>query len=90
MTPYEVVYGQKPLSLTSFLPGTSKVQGMDHTLHTREAILCLLKDNLVMAQNRIKQQANQHRSKCSFAIGDWVSLCLQPYKKISLTKHLKN
>jgi hypothetical protein len=63
MTPYEVVYGQKPLSVTSYLPGTSKVQAVDHTLHTREAILHILKDNLVMAQNRMKQQVDQHHSK---------------------------
>jgi len=25
MTPYEVVYGQQPLSFISYLPGTSKV-----------------------------------------------------------------
>jgi hypothetical protein len=59
MTPYEVVYGQNPPSMVSYLLGTSKVQVVDHMLHTREAILCTLKDNLVMAQNHMKQQVNQ-------------------------------
>jgi hypothetical protein len=49
MTPFEVVYGKNPLLVTSYLPRTSKVQAVDHTLHTREATLCILKDNLVMA-----------------------------------------
>jgi hypothetical protein len=84
MTPYEVVYGQKPLLVTSYLLGTSKVHVVDNTLHTREAILHTLKDNLVMAQNRMKQQANQHHSKCSFVEGDQVFLHLQPYKQTSL------
>jgi hypothetical protein len=84
MTPYEVVYGHKQLSITSHLPGTSKVQAVDHTFHTKEAILHILKDNLVMTQNRMKQQAGQDRSNCSLATADQVFLHLQPYKKTSL------
>jgi hypothetical protein len=37
-----------------------------------------------MAQNRVKQQADQHRSERSFEVGDWVFLRLQPYKQMSL------
>jgi hypothetical protein len=54
MTPFEVVYGQNPPSVLSYLPGASKVQAVDLTLTTREAILHTLKENLVMAQNHMK------------------------------------
>jgi hypothetical protein len=37
-----------------------------------------------MAQNHMKQQANQGRSKRQFAEGDQVFLRLQPYKQTSL------
>jgi hypothetical protein len=37
-----------------------------------------------MAQNRMKQQADQGRSERQFAEGDQVFLRLQPYKKTSL------
>ena len=37
-----------------------------------------------MAQNRMKQQADQGRSKRQFAEGDQVFLRLQPYKQTSL------
>ena len=37
-----------------------------------------------MAQNRMKQQADQHRNENEFEVGDWVFLRLQPYKYISL------
>jgi hypothetical protein len=84
MTPFEVVYGQKPPSVLSYLPGTSKVQAVDQTLTVREDILCTLKENLVMAHNRMKQQADQGRSECQFAEGDQVFLRLQPYKQTSL------
>jgi hypothetical protein len=81
MTPFEVVYGQKPPSVLSYLPGASKVQAVDLTFTTREAILRTLKENLVMAQNRMKQQADQGRFECQFAEGDQVFLRLQPYKQ---------
>lgn len=37
-----------------------------------------------MAQNRMKQQDNQHCSKQSFEVNDQVFLHLQPYNKMSL------
>jgi hypothetical protein len=67
MTPFEVVYGQKPPSVLSYLPGASKVQAVDITLIAREAILHTLKENLVMAQNHMKQQADQGRFEHQFA-----------------------
>jgi hypothetical protein len=88
MTPFEAVYGQKPPSILSYLPGVSKVHAVDQTLTVREDILCTLKENLVMAHNRMKQQADQGHSERQFAEGDQVFLRLQPYKKNSLkVKH---
>jgi len=38
----------------------------------------------------MKQWVDQHRSKRSFHVGDWVFLRLQPYKQISLKKAKKD
>jgi hypothetical protein len=84
MTPFEAIYGQKPPSVLSYLPGASKVQVVDLTLTAQEAILRTLKENLVMAQNCMKQQADQGHSEYQFAEGDQVFLQLQPYKQTSL------
>jgi hypothetical protein len=84
MTPFEAVYGQKPPSVLSYLPGASKVQAVDLTLTNREAILHTLIENLVVAQNCMKQQADQGRSEHQFGEGDQVFLRLQPYKQTSL------
>jgi hypothetical protein len=84
MTPFEAIYGHKPPSVLSYLPGTSKVQAVDQTLTVREDILRTLKENLVMAQNCMKQQADQGLSERQFAEGDQVFLRLQPYKQTSL------
>jgi uncharacterized protein YbcI len=67
MTPYEATYGQKPLSVTSYLLGTSMVQSMNNSLNTNESVIHTLKENLVMDQNIMKQQVDQHPSNQSFA-----------------------
>jgi hypothetical protein len=84
MTPFEAFYGQNPPSVLSYMPGVSKVQEVDTNITCPEDILRSLKDNLVMAQNRMKQQADQGHSECHFVEGDQVFLRLQPYKKTSL------
>jgi hypothetical protein len=47
----------------------------DH-IENQQQVLQILKDNLTMAHNRMKQQADQHRSERSFEVGDWVFLRL--------------
>ena len=84
MIHFEAVYGQKPPSILSYMPSVSKVQAVDQTLTIRETILCTLKENLFMAQNRMKQQDDQGHSECQFVEGDQVFLRLQPYKQTSL------
>jgi hypothetical protein len=84
MTPFEAVYGHTPPLFLSYLLGASKVQEVDLTLIAQEAILRTLKENLVMAQNCMKQPVDQGRSERQFAEGDQVFLRLQPYKQTSL------
>ena len=44
----------------------------------------------MLVQNRMKQQADQHRSERSFDVGDWVFRQLQPYKQMSLKQANKD
>ena len=83
-TPYEVVYGQTPPLHIPYVPGSSTVDSVDRSLTAREAALHLSKHNLQKAQNRMKQQADQHRSERVFEQGDWVYVKLQPYRQHSL------
>ena len=84
MTPYEAVYGQLPPSPTSYIKRCLKVQAMDKLLQNRTTMLAHLRENIHQAQNRMKQQVDQHRSECQFQEGDQVCLRLQPYKQTSL------
>jgi hypothetical protein len=78
MTPFEAIYGQKTPSVLSYLPGVSKVQAVDQMLTVRETILCTLKENLIMAQNHMKQRADQGLFEHQFEEGDQVFLRLKP------------
>jgi hypothetical protein len=80
MTPFMALYGYHPPSITSSLKEKSKVQAVEDHIENQQQVLQILKDNLTMAQNRMKQQADQHRSERSFEVWDWVFLRLQPYK----------
>jgi hypothetical protein len=90
MSPFMALYGYPPPSITSSLKVSPRVHAVeDHLVHQQQ-VLSGLKENLSMAQNRMKQQANQHRSERSFEVGHWVFLRLQPYKQMSLKNQSKN
>ena len=63
---------------------------MEYHIEHQQQVLQKLKENLTMPQNRMKQQADQHRRERSFEVGDWVFLILQPYKKMSLEQAKKD
>jgi hypothetical protein len=84
MTPFMELYGYHPPSTTSSLKEKSKVQVVEDHIEHQQQVLQLLKDNLTMAHNHMKQQVDQHHTERSFEVGDWVFLRLQPYKEMSL------
>ena len=68
------LYGYHPPSITSSLRENSRVQVVEDHIEHQQEVLQLLNDNLNLAQNRMKQQEDQHSSKRSFDVGDWVFL----------------
>ena len=90
MTPFMALYGYHPPSITSSLTENSKVQVVEDDIEHQQKVLQLLKDNLNLAQNPMKQRADQHRSERIFDLGDWVFLWLQPYKQMSLKQAKKD
>ena len=63
------LYGYHPPSITSSLQEKSKVQAVEYHIENQQQVLQILKDNLTMARNIMKQQADQHRSERSFEVG---------------------
>ena len=82
--------GYDPRSITSSLRENSKVQAVEDHIEHQQEVFQLLKDNLNLAQNRMKQQVDQHRRERSFDVGDWVFLRLHPYKQMSLKQAKKD
>ena len=64
------LYGYHPPSITSSLRENSKVKAVEDHIEHQQQVLKLFKDNLNLAQNRMKQQADQNRSERSFEVGD--------------------
>jgi len=84
LTPFETLFGYPSPSLLDYIPGTTKVDNVDVHLRTRQQLLSLLKQNLLVAQERMKFNVDRHRIEREFAEGDWVYLRLLPYKQKSL------
>ena len=74
------LYEYHPPSIISSLRDQSKVKVVEENIENHQQVLQLLKDNLTLAHNQMKQQAYQHCSERGFEVGDWVFLRLQPYK----------
>nr|GEX39359.1 hypothetical protein [Tanacetum cinerariifolium] len=83
-TPYEVVYCQTPPIYVTYIPGDSRVEEVDRTLQAREEAIKVLKFHLKRSQDRMRNQANKHRTDRQFEVGDWVYLKLQPHRQVSI------
>ncbi|KAJ9554331.1 hypothetical protein OSB04_018376 [Centaurea solstitialis] len=86
MSPYQALFGQAPPDYIHYHPKDSSNQAVDSVLREREVAVQLLKSNLGKAQERMKAQADKHRSEKYYEVGDWVYLKLQPYRQHSVNR----
>lgn len=87
LNPFEIVYGYPPPHIISHELGTSKLDMVEQGLIARDQMLSMPKTNLTMAQNRIKAQADKHKTESVLEKGDLVYLKLVPYQLKSLESH---
>ncbi|GKA29453.1 ty3-gypsy retrotransposon protein [Tanacetum coccineum] len=90
MSPFQALYGRLPLSVIPYPPGSSKVAAVYELLVERDECLRQLKENLLVAQNRMETKANCGRREVEFNIGDKVLVKLQPYQQLTLARRLSN
>jgi hypothetical protein len=72
MPPFMSLYGYCHSSITLSLIGKEKVQAVEDHIENQQEVLQLLKENLAIAKNRTKQQANKHcgkKEKIKWGIG---------------------
>ncbi|KAL4197046.1 hypothetical protein AMTRI_Chr04g249280 [Amborella trichopoda] len=81
--PYKVVYGRSPLTLLSYVPGALYLGSAYQRIK--------LNNQLQTAQKRMKKFYDAHWTDRSFEVGEFVYLCLQMHRQVSvaLRKNLK-
>ncbi|KAJ0442289.1 putative nucleotidyltransferase, Ribonuclease H [Helianthus annuus] len=86
-TPFEALYGYRPPLHIPYIPRDAADNEVDEVMRDREAAIGVLRQSLLKAQNRMKQQADKRRSEREFEAGQWVYLKLQPYMQNLLRVH---
>nr|GEV35895.1 transposon Ty3-G Gag-Pol polyprotein [Tanacetum cinerariifolium] len=83
MTLFQALYGRPPPSISHYTLGSSHVASIDMTLIEHQRLISLLKENLKRIRQRMTDQANKHRIKKEFQVGDMVYLRLRIYRQSS-------
>lgn len=73
LTPFKQYMVETP-PIPSHIMGSSNIDAIESTLNIREDKLGFLRANLLRAQEKLKNQADLHRTALEFNIGDWVYL----------------
>ena len=63
ITPCEAVYGRPPPTYVAYIPSESSVAVVDQSLRERDAMIHLLKANLIQAQARMKGYADKKKKR---------------------------
>ena len=73
-TPFEAFFGYPPLIIPTIMHYTPSDTTTDQYLQARQEALQVIKRELTMAQQRMKQMANKHHIKRAFEMGEEVFL----------------
>ena len=84
LTPFEVLYGHPPRHFGITNLHADVVLDLESWLKERNLLTTLIQQQLLIAQQRMKSQADKNRSEREFSVGDSVYLKLQPYIQASV------
>ena len=70
MNPFQALYGYEPPNWKELVLNDTNVLEVRNQLEKSQNTIELVKDNLIMAHNRMKQQADQCRTEREFEAGD--------------------
>ncbi|KAL4019190.1 hypothetical protein IC575_022834 [Cucumis melo] len=85
-TPFEAVYGRSPPPLLSYEDKKTTNNEVEILLKERDSALSALKENLTLAQNRMKKFLDLKRRELKLKVGEEVYLKLKPYRQRSLAR----
>ena len=78
--PLSILIWYEPPNWKDLVLKDTNVPEVRNQLENSQKTIDLLKVNLAMEQNHIRQQADQRRTERKLEVGDWVFVRLQPYK----------
>jgi hypothetical protein len=84
-SPFEVLYGYPPRHFGIQPIDSYQVQDLASWLQEREFMTDVIRQHLLRAQKRMKQQGDKNGSEITYEVGDKVYLKLQPYVQASLS-----
>jgi hypothetical protein len=87
-SPFEILYGQQPTQFGIDPDQDCVILDLADWLKNRKLVTSLIQQQLLRAQQRMKHQADKHRTERSFQVGDRVWLKLQPYVQSSMTSRV--
>ncbi|GJZ05087.1 retrotransposon-related protein [Tanacetum coccineum] len=90
MTPYQELYGKVLLTIIPYSPRSLKVADVEDVLVERDELLRRLRENLLVAKNRMEEKVNLKRREVEFNVGDKILVKLQPYRQLTLAKRLSH
>ncbi|MCH79330.1 transposon Tf2-1 polyprotein [Trifolium medium] len=87
-TPFEIVYGRQPPLIARWIQGETRVESVQRDLMDRDEALRQLRNQLVRAQDKMKQQADKKRVDRSFVCGEWVFVKLRAHRQQSVVTRI--
>ncbi|WVY98390.1 hypothetical protein V8G54_030541 [Vigna mungo] len=87
-TPFEIVYGRPPPTISRFVPGETSIEAVAQDLKDRDEALKQLKFHLGRAQDQMVKLANKKRRPTTIQVGDWVFLKIRPHRQLSMLTKL--
>jgi hypothetical protein len=89
-SPFEILYGHHPTHFGIDPDQDCAIPELSDWLQKRQSITALIRQQLLRAQQRMKHQADKHRTERSFSVGDRVWLKLQPYVQRSVSSRISS
>ncbi|KAK1695873.1 hypothetical protein QYE76_012570 [Lolium multiflorum] len=85
-SPFEVLYGRQPRYFGISASDSISPLDVQLWLKERELVMDSVRQHLLRMQQRMKNQADKHRTERVFSVGDMVFLKLQPYVQSSVER----
>lgn len=85
-SPFEVLYGRQPRYFGISASDNISPLDVQLWLKERELVMDSVRQHLLRMQQRMKNQADKHRTERVFSVGDMVFLKLQPYVQSSVER----